>query len=431
MGKRHGHRRHNGEPGDGSTVAPLRSIAADCDTDRGRQRAMDAAMTCGLAALLVPLILVNSLGGSLTATADASTFYVESTGHTLGAPFFTYWAHHEGRNTLGLPISEPWERDNDLAQFFELGLLTVRVRTDTAEPAIHRVKAGRFLLAALHDPDRTVAGRRVGGLRQAVPFMPMAKTMPDDDRRYFAETGHAVQGGMKAFYDRMNGPSRFGMPLTEAYTAADAKVQWFEYARLQIPLGGGEVSAAPVGVELASAEGVDLRRVPRRSLPLLDLNRYRLYAGDSTVPEADQRFVPTRIRIPAIGIDAAIERVGIVDGVMGVPEDPWNVGWYPDFARPGDSSNVVMSGHKDWWDIGPTVFWTLEQLAVGDRIYVTGRGGAGFTYAVTSTWWARPTGESAAVLGDTGVEALTLITCTGAFTGTEYLERLIVRAERI
>ncbi len=147
---------------------------------------------------------------------------------------------------------------------------------------------------------------------------------------------------------------------------------------------------------------------------------------------------PVAIQIPGAGVDALVERVQIVDGVMGNPSGPWVVSWYEDLASPGEGSNAVMAGHVDYWDVGPAVFQALETLAPGDAIHVFSEDETVFEYAVE--WMdnvvvADLTPEEIdEIVGDTGQESLTLITCKiGTFdpvTG-EYTERFVLRANGV
>lgn len=160
-------------------------------------------------------------------------------------------------------------------------------------------------------------------------------------------------------------------------------------------------------------------------------NGTRAYQGDGTIPEERQPFVPTRIMIPAIGVDAAIENTPITNGVMGVPQDVWAVGWYNQLAQPGDGGNVVMAAHVDWYGVGPVVFANLASITEGATVYVTTPDGTGATYvvnAIRSVPWDYPAQE---IVDPTGTQSITLITCTGTFTGSQYDQRLIVRADRI
>lgn len=151
-----------------------------------------------------------------------------------------------------------------------------------------------------------------------------------------------------------------------------------------------------------------------------------------------QPDVPVAIQIEAAGVDAPIERVGIIDGVMQNPSGPWVVAWYEDLAALGEGSNVVMAGHVDYWNVGPAVFWNLSQLVPGDVIRVIGEGGLVVDYAVD---WLRnyvvadmTPADIEEVVGVTARECLTLITCSiGSWDPVtqQYLERMALRATEI
>lgn len=145
-------------------------------------------------------------------------------------------------------------------------------------------------------------------------------------------------------------------------------------------------------------------------------------------------LTPIALEIERAGIDAAIEPLRVVDGAMQDPTGPWAVAWYENLASLGEGGNVVMAGHIDYWNVGPAVFYSIGQLAEGDQISVIADDGQVFTYAVE---WVRqydaenvPLDE---VVGSTGTESLTLITCGGTFdyTTAQYLNRTVVRATQI
>lgn len=139
-------------------------------------------------------------------------------------------------------------------------------------------------------------------------------------------------------------------------------------------------------------------------------------------------IAPVRLVIPAIGVDAEVEQIHIVDGVMDVPRDPWHVGWYSQLAFPGQGANVVMAGHKDWWNVGPVVFWDLGRLDRGNDLVIWSHRGDEIRYVVETTDQISATTAPAAYTANTGSERLTLITCSGTFDGSQYDSRLIVRA---
>ncbi len=372
-----------------------------------------------LAAALLAVIGSSTVGTAPTSAKAPSQYYVSDTGHRLGEPFLSHWADNDGLNTLGLPVTEAKPQDGRLAQYFEYGY--VQATSKSKNPDKFKIPAsGLELVAARHNPEFSVAGKRVGGSRTDTAFH-----LTDDG----AEP--TLNGRTKSYYDRHGGEARFGKAISESFVAYGMRVQWFEFGRLQWSLIDKEVKAAPVGLELATVRGLDTSAVGRGDLPKFDPKRFRTFVGDGTVPEAKGGFNPIEIDIPKIAITAAIEQVGIVEGVMQVPEDAWKVGWYESLAQPGDRTNVVMAGHKDWWGIGPVVFWNLEQLLPGDKVYLRAEDGTGSTYVVTESFQVDAGIDAREIIGDHGTETLTLITCGGTFNGAAYTSRHIVRAERI
>ena len=138
--------------------------------------------------------------------------------------------------------------------------------------------------------------------------------------------------------------------------------------------------------------------------------------------------------IEKAAVDAEIERLQVVDGVMQDPTGPWVVAWYENLDALGEGGNVVLAGHIDFWNVGPAVFYSINLLAPGDQITVTGDDGEVYTYAVE--WVRQYDAENAPldeIVGASGGDTLTLITCGGTFdyTNAHYLQRTVVRANRI
>ena len=155
-------------------------------------------------------------------------------------------------------------------------------------------------------------------------------------------------------------------------------------------------------------------------------------------PEPVAGVAPVALQVDSVGVDAPIELGAIVDGAMQDPSGPWVVSWYDQLGKIGEGGNVVVAGHVDYWNVGPAVFWDVRNLPAGDIIRVVGEDGKNYEYAVQ--WIERydaagltPEVIQNDIVGDTGVETLTLITCGGTFdpaTG-EYNERWVVRANQV
>ena len=164
---------------------------------------------------------------------------------------------------------------------------------------------------------------------------------------------------------------------------------------------------------------------------------HALSGSDHTDDVSRRAPPPVAIQIDAAGVNGLVETREIVDGALTAPSGPWVVAWYLQSARPGESGNVVMGGHVDYWTVGPAVFSGLGALATGEVIEVTDAAGNAYAYAVE---WVRAypvtdltPGQLREIVGPTDEPSLTLITCGGTFDRArgEYLLRLVVRATRI
>ena len=144
--------------------------------------------------------------------------------------------------------------------------------------------------------------------------------------------------------------------------------------------------------------------------------------------------IPVGIQVPKAQIDAQIEVLNIVNGTMENPTGPWVVSWYQQTAKLGEIGNVVLAGHVDYWNVGPSVFYHVGSLAEGDEITLTGADNSTFTYVVATndTFGVEvlTSGKLSEVVSPTPAPALTMITCGGEFdyVNGEYLSRTVVRA---
>ncbi|MFJ2579788.1 class F sortase [Kitasatospora aureofaciens] len=91
---------------------------------------------------------------------------------------------------------------------------------------------------------------------------------------------------------------------------------------------------------------------------------------------------PTRIRIPAVRLDAPVTGLGLdADGHLQAPPvtDRNLAGWYRDGATPGQRGTAIIAGHVDT-KTGPAVFYHLGALHRGDRIEFVRADGATAVY---------------------------------------------------
>ncbi|WNS78408.1 class F sortase [Domibacillus sp. DTU_2020_1001157_1_SI_ALB_TIR_016] len=160
---------------------------------------------------------------------------------------------------------------------------------------------------------------------------------------------------------------------------------------------------------------------------LLDEEVQKLMAESKKT--AANSIVPASVEMPAIGVNAVIEPVGILEnGQMGVPKEVNNVGWFEPGIKPGNVGNAVLAGHVDS-QTGPAVFFDLKKLEKGDEVIVKNAEGKQLTFVVQSKRsYERNSAPINEVFGSSDEKKLNLITCTGRFDRSEgtHEERLVV-----
>ena len=141
---------------------------------------------------------------------------------------------------------------------------------------------------------------------------------------------------------------------------------------------------------------------------------------------------PTRLIIPAIGINASIEPVGMLsNGEMATPtQNPWeHVGWYRAGTHPGDRGSAVIDGHLDRPGGYPAVFWYLQGLHPRDMVLVVNADGKTLHFQVTRIEvYAPQAAPIQDIFGNREGTYLNLITCAGDWIPNQhqYNLRLVV-----
>jgi hypothetical protein len=156
----------------------------------------------------------------------------------------------------------------------------------------------------------------------------------------------------------------------------------------------------------------------------------RLPVADPAPPS--QPLIPTappvQLLIPALDVHRAVEKVGVDRfGVLIVPVNSWNAGWYKGGPVPGAPGDAVIEGHAGYPG-QPMIFGRLVTLRPGDRIIVVLSDGSRRLFIVVSMT-SVPVGTAPPGMGEPyGPSRLTLVTCTGHFDrhSYSYSDRLVV-----
>jgi LPXTG-site transpeptidase (sortase) family protein len=143
-------------------------------------------------------------------------------------------------------------------------------------------------------------------------------------------------------------------------------------------------------------------------------------------------FIPKQLTLPGHA-SAAVLPAATVDGVLKVPDNVQQVGWWDGSARAGEPfGSTVIAGHIDSNTEGIGFFVRLLRIKVGDTIMLRA-GSHRLTYRVTSV--RKVAKEALATdrqaLNQAGPHRLVLITCTGNYHRDRggYDSNLVVVAE--
>ena len=164
------------------------------------------------------------------------------------------------------------------------------------------------------------------------------------------------------------------------------------------------------------------------------------FAGGSTPPPKSfpvmERSEPSRIVIPALGVNARIHDVGLArDGSIEVPDIGRHneAGWFERSPTPGQFGPAVIVGHADTRS-GPSVFAKLAKAKAGTKVEIRRRDGSTAVFEINSVE-KFPKGDQPIerIYADFSRPALRLITCGGEFRGgsTGYVDNIVAFASLV
>jgi len=144
--------------------------------------------------------------------------------------------------------------------------------------------------------------------------------------------------------------------------------------------------------------------------------------------------LPVRLKISKIGVDAGFQYTGLTSaGIMEIPNNITDVGWYTKSTRPGEKGTSIVTGHVAQIRGGkvtkPGVFFKLNELSVGDRLEIVNDKGETVTFVVRESRSYDPGADATDVFhSKDGGTHLNIITCEGTWNATKasYTQRLVV-----
>lgn len=142
---------------------------------------------------------------------------------------------------------------------------------------------------------------------------------------------------------------------------------------------------------------------------------------------------PVHLRLPRLHVDAPVIPVSVgVDGLLGVPDDPRQLGWWRGSGRPGmPSGSVIIDGHVDSAALGLGALFHLSEARLGDDVMLTNSAGKSTRYTVVARRSYAKTSMPVAEVFRTDVgPRLVLLTCGGRFDEAtrHYTDNVVVYA---
>ncbi len=141
-------------------------------------------------------------------------------------------------------------------------------------------------------------------------------------------------------------------------------------------------------------------------------------AARQAPPHPAASFVPTRVQVPQIGVQAPVVPVTVQpDGLLAVPSDVHTIGWWSAGAvAAAPSGTVVLAGHVDSALQGAGTFFDLRTLQPGDQVILSGADGRTAAYTVTARrQYPKSVLPDDEVFGQAATPRLVLVTCGGSF----------------
>jgi sortase A len=150
-----------------------------------------------------------------------------------------------------------------------------------------------------------------------------------------------------------------------------------------------------------------------------------------SINKSDPNSFPSRLVVPGINVDTSVIDVGITKkGNMATPSNYTDVGWYKYGPLPGEVGSAVLAGHVSNGLALAGVFFHLKDLAIGDDIYVTTKGGEDLHFIVREMNTYPFDAKDTNVFTEDDGKLLKLITCAGTWVSQirTHDQRLVVTA---
>jgi hypothetical protein len=244
------------------------------------------------AALRASVSSLDSVVWPVDAGQTQLQVFFKKTGHTLRGTFLDYWRANGGAGGFGLPISEPFALNGYYSQAFQKVVLQYIPDYQWVDaPVLRAAPIGSVLAKANGDLTTGGSGLRAlgGGDRRSSVWTPLSANGDSVANAvakggvFFEASGHTVTEDFLSWYQANDGIYYLGLPISQQFTKAGARWQYFEGGALRRDANG--VSLQRSAGTAMKRLGVDLAKVEQGDLPEYDESLFG--TADNPYPQGD------------------------------------------------------------------------------------------------------------------------------------------------
>lgn len=336
---------------------------------------MRAAAIAAVIGLMLSVLAPLGAAAAPVPWSPPRTVYIPETGQSIDGVFLDFWRANNGIANYGYPITPEIEQNGRIVQYYTYA----RFEYWPEDPNGAVVKLGKLgeelrpvAVQRFTFPTVGVSGKKNDASREMSAFerawMPvteeLAQKEPTANWRYVPETGHTVQHGFKALWERTGEASFLGYPLTEEYELHGRTYQVFERGQLAWEQGSDPWFVA-LGPIMAKKYAIPTAPQPQGDLPAYDESLF--IKPEPKVGNGGERWMEVSISYQYMWVyegDAVVLESYVSTGRPGF-DTPTGT-FYVNTKIPSQTMEGVLGG--EYYNV-PDVPWVMYFTNVGHAIH--------------------------------------------------------------
>ena len=213
-----------------------------------------------------PDVYPASTAGPTFQWAAPRTVYLPDTGHSIDGYFLDVWRQWGGAASWGDPISAEFTIDGRTEQYFAYG----RFEWWPEDQQLHYGNLGAQTQPFALRRGLPGTGKAMTDLAASAKawnaMLPGTAPADSDTSTFVGDTGHAVQGDFKAFWEATGTTSYLGNPVSEPFRLGSRTLQAFQRGVVAEDAGGSPF-LLPIGSIITQRWAVDTSPTDQGDLP--------------------------------------------------------------------------------------------------------------------------------------------------------------------